>query len=281
MRLDKDSFVEPDFCVFRRGLDLRLLDGEAVLLAVEVADTSLAYDLGRKIGIMPPVPEVWVINATTLVTRVHRARAPSGYSEMTDLTYCSVSRPRSSRSSPCGSRIWASNLSRRPESAGMRQHQHTLNVRTYGQGLYEVTRDVAAVVAEARIATGLATVFCRHTSASLLIQENADPDAARPPSPCDRARGRSALRPPRRGPDDMPAHVKAALTQTSLAISMSAGRLALGTWQGVYLFEHRTAPTRAVCSFTSWARERPGSLSPPRARLAAALIFPAFGARLH
>ena len=89
LRLDKDSFVEPDFCVFRRGLDLRLLDGEAVLLAVEVADTSLAYDLGRKIGIYAAygVPEVWVINATTLVTRVHRARAPSGYSEMTDLTY--------------------------------------------------------------------------------------------------------------------------------------------------------------------------------------------------
>ncbi len=89
LRLDEDSFVEPDFCVFRRGLDLRLLDGEAVLLAVEVADTSLAYDLGRKIGIYAAygVPEVWVINATTLVTRVHRAQAPSGYSEMTDLTY--------------------------------------------------------------------------------------------------------------------------------------------------------------------------------------------------
>ena len=89
LRLDKDSFVEPDFCVFRRGLDLRLLDGEAVLLAVEVADTSLAYDLGRKIGIYAAygVPEVWVINATTLVTRVHGGRNPSGYSEMTDLTY--------------------------------------------------------------------------------------------------------------------------------------------------------------------------------------------------
>jgi Uma2 family endonuclease len=87
LRLDKDSFVEPDFCVFRRGLDLSLLNGEAVLLAVEVADTSLAYDLGRKIGIYAAygVPEVWV-NATTLVTRVHRARAPTGYSEMTDLT---------------------------------------------------------------------------------------------------------------------------------------------------------------------------------------------------
>jgi Uma2 family endonuclease len=89
LRLDEDSFVEPDFCVFRRGLDLRLLDGEAVLLAVEVADTSLAYDLGRKIGVYAAsgVPEVWVINATTLVTRVHGARNPSGYSEMTDLTY--------------------------------------------------------------------------------------------------------------------------------------------------------------------------------------------------
>jgi Uma2 family endonuclease len=88
LRLDKDSFVEPDFCVFGRGLDLRLLDGEAVLLAVEVADSSLAYDLGRKIGIYAAygMPEVWVINATTLVTRVHRGRTASGYSELMDLT---------------------------------------------------------------------------------------------------------------------------------------------------------------------------------------------------
>jgi secondary thiamine-phosphate synthase enzyme len=127
----------------------------------------------------------------------------------------------------------------------MRQHQHTLTLRTRGQGLYEVTRDVAAIVAEARIATGLATVFCRHTSASLLVQENADPDVQR-----DLLAFFSRLVPEgdalfvhrAEGPDDMPAHVKAALTQTSLAIPVSAGRLALGIWQGVYLFEHRTAP---------------------------------------
>jgi len=81
LRLDKDTFVEPDFCVFRRGLDLKALDGGAVLLAVEVADSSLAYDTGRKSGIYAAygVREVWVINANTLVTRAHRQVSPSGY----------------------------------------------------------------------------------------------------------------------------------------------------------------------------------------------------------
>lgn len=81
LRLDQDTFVEPDFCVFRRGLDLKVLDGGAVLLAVEVADTSLAYDMGRKSRIYAAygVREVWVVNANTLVTRVHRSLSPSGY----------------------------------------------------------------------------------------------------------------------------------------------------------------------------------------------------------
>jgi secondary thiamine-phosphate synthase enzyme len=127
----------------------------------------------------------------------------------------------------------------------MRQHQHTLTVRTHGQGLYEVTRGVAAIVAEAGVVTGLATVFCRHTSASLLIQENADPDVQRDLLAFFRRlvpEGDPLFVHRAEGPDDMPAHVKAALTQTSLAIPVSAGRLALGTWQGVYLVEHRTAP---------------------------------------
>ena len=81
LRLDTDTFVEPDFCVFARGLDLKALNGSAVLLAVEIADSSLAYDLGRKIGIYAAygVPEVWVINANTLVTRVHRDLGAQGY----------------------------------------------------------------------------------------------------------------------------------------------------------------------------------------------------------
>jgi secondary thiamine-phosphate synthase enzyme len=132
----------------------------------------------------------------------------------------------------------------------MRQHQQTLVVRTRGQGLYEITRDVARVVADAGIGIGLATVFCRHTSASLLIQENADPDVQR-----DLLAFFKRLAPEgdplfvhrAEGPDDMPAHVKAALTQISLSVPVSDGRLALGTWQGIYLFEHRTAPhTRSI-----------------------------------
>jgi Uma2 family endonuclease len=89
LRLDADSFVEPDFCVFRRGLDLKSLNGEAVLLAVEVADSSLTYDTGRKIGIYAAygVREVWVINANTLVTRLHRSLTGSGYSDTPDVPH--------------------------------------------------------------------------------------------------------------------------------------------------------------------------------------------------
>jgi len=89
LRLDKDSFVEPDFCVFRRGLDLKVLDGAAVLLAVEIADTSLAYDRGRKIEIYGAygVREVWVVNANTLSTRVHRELAQGIYGHTPDEPY--------------------------------------------------------------------------------------------------------------------------------------------------------------------------------------------------
>ncbi|HEY0634624.1 MAG TPA: secondary thiamine-phosphate synthase enzyme YjbQ [Gammaproteobacteria bacterium] len=115
------------------------------------------------------------------------------------------------------------------------------------QGLHEVTGRVAAVVEEARYAEGLCTLFIRHTSASLLIQENADPSAR-----TDLERWLNRLVPENdalythtlEGADDMPSHLKAALTATSLAIPIMGGRLALGTWQGIYLWEHRRAAMR-------------------------------------
>ena len=118
----------------------------------------------------------------------------------------------------------------------------TLTIATPGQGLHEVTREVAAVVAAAASAEGLCTVFIRHTSASLTIQENADPSARH-----DLAAWIQRLVPENdplfthtaEGPDDMPSHIKAALTSTSLAIPIIDGRLALGTWQGIYVWEHR------------------------------------------
>jgi secondary thiamine-phosphate synthase enzyme len=117
-----------------------------------------------------------------------------------------------------------------------------LTVATRGQGLHEITSEVVRAVREARIREGLCTVFVRHTSASLVIQENADPTARQ-----DLERWLNRLVPEgdpfyqhdAEGPDDMPAHIKAALTQTSLGIPIVDGRLALGTWQGVYLWEHR------------------------------------------
>jgi secondary thiamine-phosphate synthase enzyme len=128
----------------------------------------------------------------------------------------------------------------------MRQAARMLAVQTRGAGLVEITGEVTAFVAEQGMATGLLTLFCRHTSASLLINENADPDVARdieayfarlaPPS--------AAYRHQDEGPDDMPAHLRAALTNTQLSIPLIGGRLALGTWQGIWLFEHRARPHR-------------------------------------
>jgi secondary thiamine-phosphate synthase enzyme len=127
------------------------------------------------------------------------------------------------------------------------QHAHTVNVSTRGKGLYPFTREVAQWVSSLKIETGLLTVFVQHTSASLAIQENADPDVVR-----DLADYFERLAPENdpqyrhqdEGPDDMPAHIRAALTQTSLTIPVVHGRMALGTWQGIYLFEHRAAPHR-------------------------------------
>lgn len=127
----------------------------------------------------------------------------------------------------------------------MRQATGAIVRRTAGRGLFEITDEVVRWTAAQGIATGLLTLFLRHTSASLLIQENADPDVRRD---LEAFFARLAPEDPRlyahrtEGPDDMPAHIRAALTQTSLAIPVRDGWPALGTWQGVYLWEHRTRP---------------------------------------
>jgi secondary thiamine-phosphate synthase enzyme len=122
-----------------------------------------------------------------------------------------------------------------------------LSIDTHGKGLYEFTAKVAAWLAETGISEGLLTLFIRHTSASLVIQENADPAVVR-----DLEKFFNRIAPEEEefyshvdeGPDDMPAHIRAALTQTQLSIPVSNGRTALGTWQGIYVFEHRRAPHR-------------------------------------
>ena len=129
----------------------------------------------------------------------------------------------------------------------MRQAVDSLFVATEGQGLYAITDQARSWVEQHGMDTGLLTLFCRHSSASLLIQENADPDVR-----TDLQRFFAAIAPESatrythndEGPDDMPAHLRTALTQTHLAVPLIGGRLALGTWQGLYLFEHRAAPHR-------------------------------------
>lgn len=128
----------------------------------------------------------------------------------------------------------------------MRQHATELIVTSPGQGLHEFTRDVTGWVTSTGVDQGLLTLFIRHTSASLLIQENAAPAARR-----DLERYLARIAPESRdyehddeGPDDMPAHLRAALTATSLSIPVVGGHPVLGTWQGIYLFEHRRAAHR-------------------------------------
>jgi secondary thiamine-phosphate synthase enzyme len=124
---------------------------------------------------------------------------------------------------------------------------HRLSVPTRGKGLYEITREIAQWIGGAHLEAGLLTVFVQHTSASLLIQENADPDVK---TDLNAFFSRIAPEDNRlyehtvEGPDDMPAHIRAALTATQLSIPVENGRMALGTWQGVYLFEHRSSPHR-------------------------------------
>ncbi len=129
----------------------------------------------------------------------------------------------------------------------MRQFTHHLEIRTNGKGLYEFTRKASAWVDECKIRTGLLTLFVQHTSASLTVQENADPDVVKDLNdffgriaPEDNRLYRHTVE----GSDDMPAHIRAALTLTQLSVPVMDGELALGTWQGIYLFEHRAIPHR-------------------------------------
>ena len=126
----------------------------------------------------------------------------------------------------------------------MRQAMHRFTVQTRGKGLAEITRPVAEWLANQPIATGVLTLFCRHTSASLLIQENADPDVLTDLAAFfERLAPESAAYAHRsEGPDDMPSHIRTALSQTSLSIPVDGGAMVLGTWQGIFLFEHRRRP---------------------------------------
>ena len=124
---------------------------------------------------------------------------------------------------------------------GVQVHQRTLVVATPGRGFVDVTGELARVVAESGVTTGLCTVFLRHTSASLVIQENADPAVLR-----DLERWMGRIAPERadyehdtEGPDDMPAHLRAAITASSVSVPVTRSVLALGTWQAIYLWEHR------------------------------------------
>jgi secondary thiamine-phosphate synthase enzyme len=132
--------------------------------------------------------------------------------------------------------------------------QTILAIRTRGPGLYEFTNDVVRFVRESGVEEGLLTLFVQHTSCSLCIQENADPDVRRDLEeffrrlvPSSDAPSMSWIAHTVEGPDDMPSHIKATLTNVSLSIPVMAGRPALGQWQGIYLFEHRNAAhTRSV-----------------------------------
>jgi secondary thiamine-phosphate synthase enzyme len=129
----------------------------------------------------------------------------------------------------------------------MRQEQQSIEVATRSEGLYEITEALAAFVRETGISTGLVTAFCPHTSCSLVLNENADPDVRADllgffrrvaPQNLDWFVHRAE------GPDDMPAHIRTALTQNSISVPVRGGAPALGTWQGLFLFEHRTRPHR-------------------------------------
>ena len=132
-------------------------------------------------------------------------------------------------------------------SGEVKQFTRRIDVATKGKGLYSIDASISRWVEECALRTGLLTVFVQHTSASLVIQENADPDVVRDLNdffarlaPEDDRLYRHTIE----GPDDMPAHIRAALTQTQLSIPIVEGRMGLGTWQGIYLFEHRSASHR-------------------------------------
>jgi secondary thiamine-phosphate synthase enzyme len=129
----------------------------------------------------------------------------------------------------------------------MSAHTETFSIKTHGKGTTEITREVAGIVSLAGITNGTVTVFVKHTSASLVIMENADPSARR-----DLEVFFDKLVPEntpwfihtQEGPDDMPSHIRMALTRTSEVIPIMDGRMTLGTWQGIFLFEHRRSPHR-------------------------------------
>ena len=131
----------------------------------------------------------------------------------------------------------------------MKQQINTLKIKTKGQGLYEFTSNIVKYVNEEKIENGLLTIYIKHTSCSLLIQENADSDVKK-----DLLTFFSKIAPENEnyvhkceGPDDMPAHIKSSLTQTNLSIPIENYQIVLGTWQGIYLFEHRKSPhTRII-----------------------------------
>lgn len=129
----------------------------------------------------------------------------------------------------------------------MKQFTHGLGIATHGKGLYDFTREVARWLQGLSVSSGLLTIFIQHTSASLTIQENADSDVILDLNdffsrlaPEDNRLYRHTAE----GPDDMPAHIRAALTQVQLSIPVIGGKMALGTWQGLYVFEHRSMPAR-------------------------------------
>jgi secondary thiamine-phosphate synthase enzyme len=129
----------------------------------------------------------------------------------------------------------------------MKQFTHRVEVATRGKGLYPITREIEGWAKAQGLRTGLLTAFIQHTSASLTIQENADFDVVRDLDEFfERLAPENAdwYRHTIEGPDDMPAHIRAALTPTQLSIPLVEGRLALGTWQGIYVFEHRSRPHR-------------------------------------
>ena len=138
----------------------------------------------------------------------------------------------------------------------MKMHRETVQIEPHGPGLHDVTGAVGRVVAAAGVRTGLCNVCLQHTSASLVVQENADPAVLR-----DLERFLARLAPESddyehdaEGPDDMPSHIRAALTRTAETLPVSGGSLALGTWQALYLWEHRRAPHRRTLVVTVWGQ---------------------------
>jgi len=137
----------------------------------------------------------------------------------------------------------------------MRQALHSLHIQTHGKGLVEITQDVSGWLREQKIVAGLLTIFCRHTSASLTLNENASPDVRsdfesyfNSAVPEDAPYWTHTLE----GADDMPAHIKSALLGSTLALPVADGRLALGTWQGIYLCEHRNQGGPRSIMATAW-----------------------------